>query len=232
MHAVLVADTVDRDPGLLGDFLHAADTTMQYLDRSYIRSAAVDASVLILLGSNRSAHDPQQADVVASEVELIRDTLGQGVPVLGICYGAQVLARALGGSSDRGPTPECGWTAVTSRHDALCPPGRWGQMHHDIIFPARTSTVIGWSPAGPQAFIDDSAGAKAIGWQFHPELTLPTFERWLRWHYSGSERTDTEEALSTAKLHAADSARRAPALFTAAFEYLNVGDRQRKAGVR
>lgn len=226
MHALLVADPVDRELGLLGAFLQAADATVCYLDRRGIGSTEIDASVLVLLGSNRSAHDAQQAGVVASEIALIRHTLERGIPVMGICYGAQVLARALGGGSHRGVTPECGWTPVISRHEELCPPRRWGQMHHDIIVPARTSTVIGWSPAGPQAFIDDSAGARAIGWQFHPEMTLPTFERLLRSQYSGSERADIAATLAEAERYAPASARPAIALFTAAFEYLGVADRQ------
>lgn len=98
-------------------------------------------------------------------------------------------------------------------------------MHHDVIIPAKTSTVIGWSPAGPQAFTDDSAGAQAIGWQFHPEMTLPTFERWARWHYSGSERADMAATLGAARRHAPESVPRAAELFAAAFDFLQVSHR-------
>lgn len=224
MNVVLVADDVDRDLGLLGDFLNGMGARARYLDRARLTDTNVAASILILLGSNRSAHDPGQAEVVAAEVALIRNSLTQGIPVIGICYGAQVLARALGGSSARGVVPECGWTRVYSEEEALCPSGYWGQMHHDVIVPARSSKVIGWSEAGPQAFIDDSLGTRAIGWQFHPELTLPTLKRWLGQHYSGSEHADAQATLAASAPHALGSGSRASALFRASFQYLDVAN--------
>jgi GMP synthase-like glutamine amidotransferase len=226
MRAVMVADNVDRDPGLLGEFLRGSGATLRYLDRARLPETGVTASVVILLGSNRSAHEETNAAVVANEVALIRRSLDLGVPVMGICYGAQVLARALGGSSRRGEYPECGWTEVFSSDARLCPPGYWGQMHHDVIVPAETSSVIGWSEAGPQGFIDDSLGARAIGWQFHPELTVTTLERWLSGHYSGSESADPQSTIASAARHSRDSVPRAGALFRAAFEYLNVSNQE------
>lgn len=224
MKAVFVADESDRDSGLLGGFLQGSGAMIRYLYRERIPSSSIDGDVVILLGSNRSAHDPRQAEVVATETELVREYLANGVPVIGICYGAQLLARALGGDSRRGTLAECGWTQVYSNHHELCPPGSWAQMHHDIIVPAETSTVIGWSPAGPQAFIDDRAGARAVGWQFHPELTLPTFRRWLSERYSGSENADQATTLADATRGARDSSSRATALFLATFRHLGLSN--------
>ena len=116
----------------------------------------------------------------------------------------------------RGVVPECGWTQVYSNKEELCPSGRWGQMHHDIIQPAETSEVIGLSPIAPQAFVDESAGARALGWQFHPELTLRTFQRWLTQRYSGSEHANPAATLAEASHHARDAGPRAAALFRAA----------------
>lgn len=227
MNVVVIADAVDQELGLLGPFLADVGASTRYLDRADLRSERVSADLLLLLGSNRSAHATSNSDTVRRETDLIRGALDGGTPTLGICYGAQVLSRALGGSSDRGPAPECGWVPVQSRHPELCPPGRWGQMHHDIMIPAPTTEVIGWSRVGPQAIIDDSFGARALGWQFHPEMTIPTFERWLRWHYSGSERADVSSILAEAQIHAQVSARRAAPLFAAAFSYLGVSGRRK-----
>lgn len=222
MKVVLVADHVDRDLGLLADLFQDRGFTPQYLERGAMTADPVEAELVVLLGSNRSAHDPVHAAVVDSETSFIRATLSQGTPIIGICYGAQVLARALGGSSRRGYVPECGWTWVDSSNELLCPPGLWGQMHHDIIVPAATSEIIGWSSAGPQAFIDESGNARAIGWQFHPELTLATFRRWLARNYSGSERSDAAAVLAHASQHAPATVPRAAALFRATLQYLGV----------
>ena len=224
MKAVFVADEVDRDIGVLGDHLRASGATVAYLDRGRLVVDHVEADVVVLLGSNRSAHDAAQAKIVSTEVDLVQRALMAETPVIGICYGAHVLARALGGSSRHGQLPERGWTEVVSSDERLCPTGRWAQMHHDVIVPAATSTVIGWSPAGPQAFIDQSLGAPAIGWQFHPELTVSTLERWLREGYSGSEGVDIGATLNAATRYARESLPVAHSLFHETFVYLGLTD--------
>lgn len=222
MRAVLVADDVDRDLGLLGDFLDGSCATTHFLHRGGPLELDGSADLLVLLGSNRSAHADENARAVQFETALIRRSLQRGIPVIGICYGAQVLARALGGTSRRGDLAECGWVTIDSQDQGLCPPGPWGQMHHDVIVPSLTSTVIGRTAAGPQAFVDESFGTRAIGWQFHPELTLPTFERWLSRRYSGSEDVDAAAVLAEARLRSVESVPRASALFHSAFRYLGV----------
>ena len=62
--------------------LEGAGAQVRYVDREKLAGASVTASVLILLGSDRSAHDPVQAPVVRAEVDLpgVRDRLhGQGL---------------------------------------------------------------------------------------------------------------------------------------------------------
>lgn len=226
MRAVLIADTVDRDAGLLGDFLGQAGSDLRYIDRERVSDEAVDADLVVLLGSNRSAHYYSNREIVETEISLIRRTLSQGTPIMGICYGAQVLARALGGDSRLGPAPECGWTHVDSVDVDLCPPGRWGQMHRDVIIPASSSTVIGHSPVGVQAFIDESAGGRAIGWQFHPELTSATFRRWVEAKYSGTDGADIRALLNHVDEDAAATKPRTEHLFRHALEYLRVPLRQ------
>src|SRR5205814_1485987 len=66
----------------------------------------------LTLGSDWSVYGPQVAAHVNREVELRRSAVGQDIPVLGICFGGQLLARALGGTVERSPEPEIGWYPI------------------------------------------------------------------------------------------------------------------------
>ena len=136
---------------------------------------------------------PKWKDVVEAESRFVRAALRAGTPVMGICYGAQLMARALGGTSWRADAPELGWQRVDTTDPVLCPEGPWGQMHKDVFSPGPTSRVIGTSWRGPQCIIDEAHGARAIAWQFHPEVTAPTYERWVPEGYYGDTGDDPKE---------------------------------------
>jgi len=64
-----------------------------------------DVAMVLLLDSEWSVVDPVRPDVLAAETELVRSAQEAGVPVLGLCYGAQVVAHALGGDVARAAEP-------------------------------------------------------------------------------------------------------------------------------
>lgn len=180
LHVEVVGDLADRDPGFVGRRLverHGARLTLH--DRDALPSQLGGGSdLVILLGSGRSAHDPGQAQVVQAESRRVREALRSGTPVLGICYGGQLLAHALGGLVHPAEHAEIGWYAVEPGDHPLCPAGPWSQFHTDAFTPPTTATALGKSSAGCQGFIDESAGARALGWQFHPEVTAERFIHW------------------------------------------------------
>jgi GMP synthase-like glutamine amidotransferase len=149
----VVAD-VDDDAGFVGERLvdrHGAE--LVGLDRDALpASPSSGTSLLLLLGSARSVLSPAEADTVESESALVRTALTAGVPVIGICYGAQLLAHALGGAVSVAPRPEIGWFAVTSADPTLCPEGPWAQFHSDAFTPPPGARVLGTSAAGCQGF--------------------------------------------------------------------------------
>jgi GMP synthase (glutamine-hydrolysing) len=177
----VVADDTDREGGYVTERLRERGAELTWLDRDELPRpwSASGVDLVLSLGSERSAHDPRWADVVEAEVDLVRVALGSGVPVMAICYGAQLVARALGGTSYRGDGVEVGWRRVDTLDDVLCPEGPWGQFHQDVVTPPPTSRVVGTSWFGPQCFLDDAFGARVIAWQFHPEVTTDTFSRWV-----------------------------------------------------
>lgn len=181
MRVHVSADADDRDPGFVGDRLLEHGAELVHLDRDALpdHASLERPDLLLLLGSARSAWADDQRAAVDAEAALVRDALDAGTPVLGICYGGQLLAHALGGSVRRAETAEFGWRKIDSLDPVLCPPGPWAQFHGDSFEPPPTARVIGGSDGGCQGFVDESAGARAIGWQFHPEVGGRRFAEWV-----------------------------------------------------
>ena len=94
--------------------------------------AAADYDVLIPLGAPWGAWDDACIGRwLLPEIAWLGDAVRSGMPVLGICFGGQLLARALGGSVAPAPRGEIGWTSVWSDDPALVGEGPWFQFHYD-----------------------------------------------------------------------------------------------------
>lgn len=132
-----------------------------------------DFDALMVLGAPWSAYADEVASWVQPELDLLRDADAAGVPVLGICFGGQLLATAHGGSVHASPAPEIGLHTVHSAEAVL--DGTWFQWHFDRFVPPPGATVIARSAAAPQAFVL----RRNLALQFHPELDAEGLEGWL-----------------------------------------------------
>ena len=180
LRVLVLADAGDDDPGWVGERLVERGARLTLRHRG--DPSPVPASDLVLLlGSADAVHDPRRTAAVETEAALVRDHLARGVPVIGICYGAQLIAHALGGTVrpvDRG---EVGWFDVTSLDERLCPAGPWLQFHSDVFTVPPGARLLGTSPLGAQGFaVDPTADAAGVvAWQFHPEATPDVVTRWV-----------------------------------------------------
>jgi GMP synthase (glutamine-hydrolysing) len=141
---------------------------------------------VVLLGGGFLPDDDQRAPWLPAERELARRAVAGGVPLLGICLGAQVLAAATGGTV-RGAhgTPERGSCRVSLRREARTDalfaglPGEFRviQNHRDQITELPSGAVrLAESEACPvQAF---RVGERAWGVQFHPEAGADRLGQW------------------------------------------------------
>lgn len=222
MRIHVVADVADSDGGYVTERLVQRGGDLHQLDRDALPSfdSIGHCDLVLLLGSEKSAHEEKWVASVTAESRLIRHALAAGTPVMGICYGAQLLARALGGTSWRADQPELGWSRVDTIDPVLCPEGPWGQMHRDVFAPGPTSRVLGTSWRGPQCIIDDSLDARAIAWQFHPEVTPTTYERWVTEGYYGDTGVDAQDLIRQAHANAPKARNLAFALTDSALAYL------------
>jgi GMP synthase-like glutamine amidotransferase len=126
------------------------------------------------LGSPDSAGDGGPP-WVRHEIETMRRAVEADVPVLGLCFGGQTLALALGGGLEPAREPEIGWLGVESEDESV-PPGPWAQYHYEVIRLPPGARELARTPAGPAAF---RAGPHT-GTQFHPEVTPERMSTWIR----------------------------------------------------
>ena len=130
-----------------------------------------DVDALVVLGSDGYAIPGEHAWIDRELGELA--ALAARVPVLGICFGAQALAVALGGGRRRAAVPEIGWVGVESSCGGVCA-GPWFAWHDDVIEPPPGATVTARNAYGPQAF----RHGRHLGVQFHPEVTPGIVAGW------------------------------------------------------
>ena len=176
MRALLLANAADADPGVVGEHLRARgyEFTVGRRERPG-EWAGLDGIELVLsLGSDWSVYWDHVRDSVRAEADLLRRAHEQGVPTLGICFGGQMLAHALGGTVERAPEPEVGWFDVTSDVPALAGRGPWFQWHLDRFTPP-DATSLAASPRAEQAF----RLGRTLGLQFHPEVDAEIVGRWV-----------------------------------------------------
>jgi GMP synthase-like glutamine amidotransferase len=141
-----------------------------------------DYDVIIPLGAPWGAWDDACiGNWLSDEVRVIGDAVRAGKPVLGICFGAQVIARALGGDVSPAPVSEIGWTYIRSLEPELVSNGPWFQFHFDRFTVPPGARTVADNPAAPQAFVV----GKTLGVQFHPELNSETLTEWFEWGGAG-----------------------------------------------
>lgn len=216
VRAVLIGNADDLDPGLVGhalrrhgyefvEWIRERHELWPRLSQSGVKSKLVmdsksvaeptdesvefdlaDVKLVLSLGSGWSTYWSDVAASVAAEQQVMRQALAASIPVLGICFGAQQLAVALGGQVSNAPQPEIGWHDVRAVAEAVESPqewvragagacaGTWMQWHYDRFTVPHGATVLAESPVGAQAF----AFGRALGVQFHPEANESIVRLW------------------------------------------------------
>ena len=175
---LVVGNTADPDTGYVGDRCAARGLTQLRIwrEEAVPHELPPGISVVLLLGSEWSVAHPVAPAVLEAECALVRSAGEAGVPVLGLCYGAQVLAHAYGGRVSVAPLPEVGLVSVHSLDEARVPSGPWWSFHSDVIEAPPHARLLAHNAYGVQAF--EVPGA--LGVQFHPEVRPEVFAEWLR----------------------------------------------------
>ena len=98
------------------------------------------------------------------------------MPVLGLCFGGQVLAHVLGGRIEAAPTPEFGWHEIETDEPDAIPAGPWLLWHYQRFTVPPGATEVARTEHATQAF----RHGRHLGLQFHPESTTDIVEGWAR----------------------------------------------------
>jgi GMP synthase-like glutamine amidotransferase len=176
--------------GLIGDAFAAAGcdvSEMVVVPEERYHSPDVAATfpspseydAVVFFGAIWSVYDTATIPWVSDEIGYARSLISLGVPALGICFGGQLLAAAVGGRVERAPIAEIGWLSVasdTSAEPGLIDAGPWLSWHFDRFTVPAHVPVVARTALANQAFVS----GRTLGLQFHPEVTDVVLEAWLR----------------------------------------------------
>jgi GMP synthase-like glutamine amidotransferase len=173
--------------GLIGDAFAAAGcdvSEMVVVPRERFHSpdvavtfpSASEYDAVVFFGAVWSVYDTAKIPWVSAEIGYARSLISRGVPTMGICFGGQLLAAALGGSVERAPIPEIGWVSVASgTSELLIDAGPWLAWHFDRFTVPAHVPVVARTAVANQAFVS----GRTLGLQFHPEVTDSVLQAWL-----------------------------------------------------
>jgi GMP synthase-like glutamine amidotransferase len=178
VRALVIAHEPDGGPGQIGVRLIerglAVDVHLMTHDYTRPNVAAplpdFDGYDLIVpMGSVRSLTNMDEISTwVHDEIHKLRRAHDAGTPILGICFGGQLMAHALGGSVELAPEPEIGWYEIHPVGDTINPAGKgpWMQWHHDRFSAPPAAEILARTETAIQLF----RIGRTVGTQFHPEV--------------------------------------------------------------
>ncbi len=141
-----------------------------------------EVSGAVIMGGPMSVDETDRHPQLADEREWLAEAVRREMPVLGICLGAQLLARALGAEVKPGEGPELGFAPVEVRDPrdpilgGLAPDTTVLHWHSDVFdLPAGATALARSDKTEVQAF----RHGNAWGVLFHPEADLALLEAWL-----------------------------------------------------
>lgn len=222
-----------EDLGLLEPLLSDRGHKVRYCDVPSPGIEGIDPltpSLMVILGGPVAAFDDEDYPFLGPETALIAARLENDLPTIGICLGAQLMARALG-AEVRPAITEIGWSSLTLtgageksclRHlgGPECAVLHW---HGDMFELPDGAYLLASTEACPhQAF---SWGKNSLALQFHPEVTVSGLESWFVGHAGEITRTDgisVHDLRSDSAKYCPDAAVRGKACFTEWLDFVGL----------
>ncbi len=140
--------------------------------------------LLLCFGAPWSVYGPEVRPWIDTLLQRLRESAERALPYLGICFGAQAHAKALGGEVFKAERWELGLGTVDVVDDGPVERGPWMMWHSDTFSLPEGARLLATSASGPQAY----AHGRSLVVQFHPEVTPRIFGGWCRIDDSDFER--------------------------------------------
>jgi len=221
MNAIIIVHVSCEGPGLFAPLLRDCGVNVVVVDVEQgqaLPDTLDGVDMLVVMGGPMNAYQEREHPYLRQEDVLLRQALAGEVPVMGVCLGAQLLAKAADAKVYRAAVEEFGWGEVeltaAGRDDPLLAgvgsPMRVFQWHGDTFdVPAAGELLASSSAVANQAI---RVGRRAYGLQFHVELDRRLLDLWME--IAPAERGDLDEQtvaqiIATFNEHEADLARQA-----------------------
>jgi GMP synthase-like glutamine amidotransferase len=189
MDLAIVEHQADAHAGLIADW-----ASVRGFETGIVRVHAGDlwpevgtVGRAVVLGSDQSVLS--QPSWLEGELDWLRRLDAAQRPVLGVCFGAQALSLALGGTVGKAQRPEIGWFEIDGSQPIG---GTWFQWHSDTFTAPPEAHELGRNAIGLQGY----ALRRNLAIQFHPEVTPAIIDDWI----SVGGRELAEQALDAAAI--------------------------------
>ncbi|MFH1351788.1 MAG: type 1 glutamine amidotransferase [Pseudomonadota bacterium] len=216
--ALILQNARGEGPGVFADFLKVKDWDSEtiHLDQGgVIPSAWRSCDLLVVMGGPMNVYEEVIYPYLIEETKVIGEALQRGLPVLGFCLGAQLMAKSFGAKVMKGHKKEIGWYRVQMTDEG-------GRDPFLRLFP-KELFVFQWHsdtfqlPEGAVRLVcsDDymnqamRVGSMGYGFQFHFEITREMIDQWL---VTGQEEVEemgekgvSKKILKDAEIHLSEA---------------------------
>jgi GMP synthase (glutamine-hydrolysing) len=187
MRVLITTHVESEGPGTLGTFLESQGAELRIArlhEGEGLPSDIAEIDAVVSMGGPMNVYEDDRYPFLRDEALLIRNAIQADLPVLGICLGAQMIARCSGAIVTKSPKKEVGWCKVSLTEEGEKSPAFSGlaselevlQWHEDMFKIPEGGKLLAASKDCPhQAF----TYRKALGLQFHLEVTRGMLAEWF-----------------------------------------------------
>ena len=188
MRALAIVHQPDAGPGVFAEEIQARGVELDEWMLSERGTGppreVAEYDAVLTFGGAMHADQEDRHPWLRFEKDFLAAMLDDGMPILAVCLGCQLLAEAAGKTARRASEPEIGWSEVEVTEEGaadpvigpLAPSFTGLQWHSYEAVPPEGAMVLARSPVCSQAY---RIGERAWGIQFHAEVTAEDTERWI-----------------------------------------------------